>query len=284
MSLSAPQIEEISRSVRDALIEEYGDSQDRCRRGYVPTQSIREVMDYLDSDQIQAVRAERRVKDHSESFKMPGRDLPPYVQTEEQIKRELVLDYDRADYSSFEWDRISEFLFESELEDIAVRKLVVRMDNENLREHLFTLLQKAIDYPTSYKSEFTEPFYFVMESRSPKRAREYRMVEDQHDEGYLQELGWAPRCLDLLAIWSHEAWTKSGASPFADSDGKVTQRDVEEYAFNQRSGDEPIFGAVNSSLVINRWREPFGRGMTDMRPYEWSENGEWEVVENGSVE
>lgn len=279
MSQQAVAIEDIPQRIYDTLIEEFSDDQDRCMRGYVPSQSIQNLMEYLEHENIQSVTAKRCVKDQSESFGMVGYDLPSYVEAEEQLKREVILDYNRAKHKDFEWQRIQDFLVDSDLEDIAVRKLVIRMENKNLRDHLFTLLQEALNYPSSYKSEFTDPFYFVMQSKPPEVNKDYRNVQDAHEDGYLKKLGWGPRCLDLMAIWSHRAWTKSGCSPMADNGGKVTQHDIEEYAFNRMEDDEPVFGAVNSPLVINRWREPFGRGLTDMRHFEWSQEGEWVRVE-----
>lgn len=274
MSESTVHYDDIPQRVTDALIDEFGESQDRKRRGYVPSQSIQELMAFLEPEQIQKVRAVRRVKDTSESFGV-GHSLPEYIKAEEQLKRELIIDYDRAKHNGFEWERISDFLVDSELKDIAIRKLVIKMENDQLREHLFTLLQKAVNYPSSYKSEFTDPFYFVMESQPAETNKDYNRIQDFHEQGYLKDLGWPQRCLDLMEIWSYRAWTKSGSSPLADGSGKVTQRDIEEHAFNQSQRDNPVFGAVNSPLVINRWREPFGRGVTEMRNYEWSEEGEW---------
>jgi hypothetical protein len=279
MSQQTTQIEDVPKRVYEALIDEFGDSQDRRMRGYVPSQSIQKLMGYLEPHQVQRVKAVRRVKDKSESFGMVGYDLPNYVEAEEQLKRELILDYDRAKHKEFDWERLQEFLVESELKDIAVRKLVVRMENEQLRDHLFKLLQSGLNYPSSYKSEFTDPFYFVMKSKPAELDKDYRKIKDEHEDGYLKELGWQQRCLDLMGIWSHKAWTKSGCSPMADESGKVTQRDIEELAFNRLEDDEPVFGAVNSPLVINRWRTPFGRGTTDMRHFEWQEQNGWVRVD-----
>lgn len=273
MSQQSVKTEEIPQRVKDTLVTEYGDAQDRCVRGYVPSQSIQKVMEFLDPGEIQAIKGRRKVKDQTESFGMVGFDLPPYIEAEEQLKREVILDYDRAKHDEFDWGRLVDFLVDTDLEDIAIRKLVIRMENQELRDHLFDLLQKSINYPPSYKSEFTDPFYFVMESRAPKLNKEYRNVKDAHDSGYLKHLGWNPRCLDLMGIWSHYGWTKSGNQPMG-----VTQHEVEEYAFNQRENDRPVFGAVNSKLVVNRWRTPFGRGLTDMRHFEWGEQTGWEQV------
>lgn len=270
MSNQATRIEDIPERIRDTLVEEYGDSQDRCVRGYVPTQSIIQVMDYLDADNIQRVKGRRVVKDSAESFKV-SHNLPAYVETEEQLKREMILDFDRAKHNGFEWSRIVDFLADSDLEDIAINKLVLRMENEDLKDHLFTLLQNAINYPSSYKSEFTDPFYFVMESRAAEEKKDYENIKNAHEQGYLEELGWKYRCLDLMGIWSHYGWVKSGNEPFATT----TQHEVEELAFNQRKTDKPVFGAVNSPLVVNHWRTPFGRGLTDMRHYEWREQQGW---------
>lgn len=266
--------DDIPGLVKETLVDEFGDSQDRCVRGYVPSQSIQKVMEYLGPEHIQQVHGKRLVKDTTESFKRPGYDLPEYIDLEEQLKRQLRIRFDRAESGEFDWDIVQDFLIDSDLKDIAVSKLVIRMENPDLRDHLFTLLQKSIDYPEGYRKEFIDPFFFVMESRAPEIDKDYRNVEKAHDQSYLKELGWSPRCLDLLSIWSYRAWVNSGNKPMG-----VTQREVEELAFNQRESNEPVFGAVNSMLVVNRWRSPFGRGMTDLRYYDWTEQKGWERTE-----
>lgn len=279
MSETTP-VDEIPRRIRDTLVEEYGDSQDRCVRGYVPTQSVMKLMDYLDPGNIQQVRGRRVVKDASETFGMVQQDLPPYIDGEEQIRREAVIDYDRAKHDGFEWGRVRDFLTDTELTDIAINKLVIRMENEGLRDHLFGLLTKGINYSESYKEEFTDPFYFVMESRAAEQDKDYRNIKDAHDSGYLEELGWKYRCLDLMAIWSHYGWVKSGNEPMTYRDGNgetvgMTQHEVEELSFNRRESNQPVYGAVNSPLVVNRWQTPFGSALTDMRHFEWREQEGW---------
>lgn len=269
--------EDIPKLIKETLVNEYGEDQDRCVRGYFPSQSIHKVMEFLDPEQIQQLKGTRTNTDAEESFTRPQDDLPPYVETKEVLRQELVVDYDRAKHPDFEWDRICDFLVESGLQDIAIEKLVVKMDNPGLRDHLWTVLRKGIKYPPSQKGAFQSPFYFVMESQGPEVSKDYDNIEAAHDQGYLEQLRWNRRCLDLMAIWSHKAWTDS-CQPFRDT----TQREIEEFAFNQLESDEPVFGAVNSMLVVNRWRVPFGRGMTDVRHYEWEENQQgWVRRENG---
>lgn len=270
MSQEVVKPENIPERIKEALVNQHGESQDRCVRGYVPSQSLQWLMDFLDNDQIQRLKAKRTVKDSTESFDIFGHSLPTHVDAEEQLKREVVVDYDRSEHHDFEWQPVSDFLIDSGIDDLAVSKLVFRMDNEGLRDQLFAVLQDGIQYPSSYKAEFTDPFYFVMESRAPQTSKDYDMVDKVHEQGELKELGWNPRTLDLMSIWSHHAFTNSGNQPMG-----VTQHEIEEYAFNQRENDSPVFGAVNSLLVVNKWRQQFSRGKTEKRVFDWEEKEGW---------
>lgn len=271
MSNQTVQVEEIPERIHTALIDEFGESQRHCKRGYVPSQSLKKIMQFLNAEQIQILQAKRLVKDKSESFAAPSFDLPQYVDTEEQLKRRFRINYNRAESGRFDWPAIQDFIIDAELQDVPISKLVFTMKNTELRDQLFDVLQSGINYPASYKSELADKFYFVMESKQP-RGPDYNRIKEAHGRDKLEELGWKPRTLDLMAIWSHYAWVKSGNTPFRNG---ITQRDVEEFAFNQRETNKPVFGAVNSKLVINKWRQPFGRGLTAMKPYEFDEQGEW---------
>lgn len=266
MSQAKVDTKDISRRVRDALVEEFGESQDACVRGFFPSQSLKKVMEYLDADQIQELKARRRIVNKTESFKNPaGQQMPPYFDMVEKLKQDAKLHFDRSEYSRFDWAAIFDGIVGLELTDLAVEKLVFVMDNSELRNQLFSILQTALNYPDSYRNEFTDRFYFVMESRAPELQADYDAIKNAHDSGELKQLGWRPRSLDLVAIWSYRAWAnpRSGNQPF----NGINQHEVEEFAFNQRQSDQPIFGAVNSKLVVNRWRQPFGRGLTEMKPY-----------------
>lgn len=270
MSDSTVHIEDIPERIQSALVDEHGESQDSCVRGYVPSQSLSWLMEFLNDDQIQRVVARRTVKDNTESFGVFTSSLPDHLDAEEQLKREVVVDYDRSKHYDFEWGPISDFLAESGIDDLAVNTLIFRMDHKTLRDQLFEVLQTGIDFPPSYKSEFEDPFYFVMESRAPQTSKDYDMVEKVHDDGELKKLGWNPRTLDLMSVWSHHAFLNSGNKPMG-----ITQYELEEYAFNQRESDSPVFGAVNSMLVVNKWRQAFSRGKTELRHFDWKEREGW---------
>ena len=270
MSQDAIKAEDIPERIKEALVNQHGESQDRCVRGYVPSQSLQWLMEFLDGEQIQRLKAKRTVKDDTQPFDIFNQTLPSHVDAEEQVRREVVIDYDRSKHLGFDWEPVRDFLIDSGINDLAVSKLTFRMDNQGLRDQLFAVLRDGIQYPKSYKAEFTDPFYFVMESKAPQTSKDYDMVDKVHEEGELKELGWNPRTLDLMSIWSHHAFTKSGNQPMG-----VTQYELEEYAFNQRESDSPVFGAVNSLLVVNKWRQQFSRGKTEKRVFDWQEQKGW---------
>lgn len=106
-----------------------------------------------------------------------------------------------------------------------------------------------------------------------------RAVTQFHDDRYFKRggsddtpgLGWKKRTLDLDAVWSYRAFTESGGTPFYG----MTMEDLEDLAINHTGETDHEYGAINSPLVINKWRKEFSRGTTETKPFQWTEHGEW---------
>lgn len=267
---------DIEEAIHSTLVDQHGEGQTKRVKGYFFSQSLHELMKYLDSGDIMVLQGERDVKDKSESFgRLSLPSVSDYTSMEEQLKRQFVIDYDRRKHGQFNWPEVKKLVTDYGLTDIAVSKVVYRFTDDDLHGHLLSLLQEAVGY--SYESNFEQPFYAVLQSRPPGSDLARRKVRQYNDDSVFTDLGWQVRSMDLDAVWSHRAWTND---PNVVA-GRHTQRGLEDLAFNHVSDDAPEYGAVNSNLVFTKWRRQFtnGQNPTARKAWEWSEDGDWKRVQ-----
>lgn len=271
--------EDIPSRVHEALCDEFGENQDRRYRGCFISQSLRELMKFISPEQIVTVATTRNMTNNSSTVPIPG-SFKEF--TTVKTKNEISVDqrFDKKTHLIFPWADVRDWLDdEPDLYDLAVTSVVIRLDeNELLHDHLMRLLKAAIGFTDT--GALREPFYAVMSSKSTAHEPGLRRaVTNHHHPRYFSNesvegergLGWQKRTLDLDAVWSERAFMKKQGTPFYD----MTMRDIEDQAVNHTGQTDHEYGAINSKLVINRWRKEFSRGTTDMKPYRWTEHGEW---------
>lgn len=276
MSTEAVQASDIPDLVHDALISEHGESQEKRVKGYIRTQSIKELFKYLDPEDIIRLKGERQLKDKTESF---GALLPPsvneYLSQEELIKRRYFLNFDRLEHGVFNWPEVRTIIEDQDLKDIAVTHLVYRFEDQELHDRLLSLLDDVMDYSETGTTHFRQPFHAELKSRSPGASTARKEVRNYNDESLFSSLHWKIRTLDLEGIWSLDAWTGEGKDIMGKGYG---QREVEELAFNSASNDAPKYGAVNSTIIYNQWKKTLSPGLVDYKEWEWSGEQNWEQV------
>lgn len=275
---SAVSRDEIPTRVHQTLCDEFGDDQDRRYQGSFISQSLRELMGYLSPEQIMALETTRNVNDESSEMPIPGR-LSSFTTANERVKQHISQRYDRSTHIRFPWGVMADWLDDNpHIHDLPVTKVVFKLrDTDQLHEHLETLLESAIGFTNA--GELSEPFYAVMSSTSTANEPALRRAVTQyHEPRYFkngsdgeQGLGWKKRTLDLDAVWSYHAFTESQGTPFYG----LTMQDIEDLAINHIGETDNEYGAINSPLVINKWRKAFSRGTTDTKAYNWTEHGEW---------
>lgn len=269
----ATTVDEIPAAVHETLVDEYGDSQEERVRGYFMSQSFRELMSFVDTEDIQQLHAGSQVTDESAAIAAP-QPIREYAEGSSYTRRKLKLVYNRKDHGEFDADTIIDWLDDnSRIYDLPVSRLVLQIRNDALYEHLLTLLENAIGFPDP--GEFEQPFFAVMESEKADMPKVRRNVREYHEDFYFRNpsenggqrsgLNWNVMSMDLKALWSYRAWTGSGNQPFSG----YTMHDVEDLAVNHVGQSTPEYGAINSKLVVNKWREAFSRGTTDLKRWEW---------------
>lgn len=276
------QKEDIPDLVYEALTDRFS-NQDRRSRGVFLSQSYRELMRFVDPDDIQRVVADRRIVSHTNEIPLSG-GLSDCLKAKTPEGVSVELKYDKSDsglsFEKYHGHLMNWFERYDDVYDLPIREVVIRIDNEPLRDQLLDVLKSALDFndPGAFKA----PFYAVMRSKAPGDAL-YQKVRDHHngkardyfkkpDEGDVRGLGWPTRCLDLVALWSSRVWAGHGDMPFKD----VSMRDIEELAINNVETDRRVYGAINSPLVINKWQRAFTAGTTDEKRWEWEEREGWE--------
>lgn len=267
---STVQVEDVPQIVFTTLVDEFGENQERKYEGFVATQSLRNLMDYLDGDQLVSVTATADVQDAEESFKGPS---PPgnarhCITTQEKLITSVDLTYDRGKHGAFPWPDVREFLDleTTPVDDLAVRRATVRVSSKQLETHLRDVLSEAINlHDTKY---LQSPFFFTMGSRVADGEKERNLVKEHNDEEFLKRVGY--RVLRLKEMYSLRAMQDK-----ADPVMGRTPQELEDMAFNYTDATTQSFGALYSNLVINKWRSAFSRSIGEKTPMRWTDNGQW---------
>jgi len=272
---STVQAEDVPQIVFTTLVNEFGESQEEKYKGFVATQSLRNLMDYLNDDQLVSVTATADVQDAEESFKgvAPPGDARHCIETQEKLITSVDLSYDRGKHGAFPWDAIQEFLNleTTPIDDLAVRCVTVRVPSEQLESHLRSVLSEAINL--SDKKYLQSPFFFTMRSRVAKGQKERQLVKDHNDEEFLKRVGY--RVLQLREMYSLRAMQDKG-----DPVMGRTPRELEDMALNHSDARSQSFGALYSNLVVNKWRQAFSRSIGEKTRFRWTDNGQWERADN----
>jgi len=275
MSQAVKNTEDIPGRVNDVLVSEYGEDQGRKVKGYVRTQSIRELFKYLDPDDIVRLKARRLVKDKTESFgRLQLPSIEGYTSLEEQLKRQFVIDYDRLEHGKFNWPEIRSIIEGEGFGDVAVERLVYKFESQQLYERLLNLLDDVYNYRETGASYFSQPFHADLSTSYPGHEHAREEVMQYNDQSLFKEMGWKIRTLDLDAIWSLDAWRNTKGKVLYD----FTQRQIEDMAFNN-GGGEQTYGAINSTIVYNAWRNSISPSAVSYKEWEWNEGEDWEQVQ-----
>ncbi|EMA47946.1 hypothetical protein [Halococcus saccharolyticus] len=273
--------EDIPELVYDALTDRFSD-QDRRSRGCFLSQSYREIMRFVDPSDVQRIVADRKIVSHTNEIPLTG-GLSDCLKAKTPEGVSVELKYDRSNVGGTPYDKYHGHLMNwfdryDDVYDLPVRELVLRVDNQALRDQLLAVLEDSLGF--NDPGEFETPFYAVMRSKSPGDAL-FQQVRDHHSplprayfkkptESDKRGMGWPTQTLDLVALWSHRAYTRSGNKPLG-----ITMREIEELAFNNVETERRIYGAINSPLVINKWQRQFTAGTTDEKRWKWGETEGW---------
>jgi hypothetical protein len=318
MSSTAQQDEGVGQSLSElaykALCEEYGQGQDRRQVGYFRSQSLKKLIGVLDGpEQIQELRARRRV-DHTTRDVFGGEEFLDWLDATETTNEDWTINYDRSIHPPFDWEYLKDRLAENpDVFDMPVSHVVIKLDDEGLREHWIRFMRTALDkHPDIHGEELPTawvkpPFFAVMSSVPPEETYIRDSIEDYHrdDPWYFQPpsegdgrrgLGWRPRALDLDAIWSQRGFIDKHdvvatrkirgqetitRDPEATATTEaLTPRKLEDELVNADDEEQPYVTGINAPVFISKWSGAFDEG-TERKAYRWDEHGEWVLSGGG---
>jgi hypothetical protein len=271
---STVQADEVPEIVFETLVNEYGESQQQKYTGYAVSQSLTELMHYLDPQQIVDLKAEANPTSKDESFKgmMPPGAAKYCINVKECLTTRIKLNYDYSKYGEFPWNDIQEFLDmkTTPVDDLAIRSMTVRLKSKKLRNRIREVLADMGVTDTRYVKS---PFFFTVESRNV-RENERDQVKKHNDEEFLNRVGH--RVLELKSMYSLRAQQGKKDVLFRTNDGKMYPREFEDLAFNYNDATVQSYGALYSGLIINKWRAAFSRNLGEKTRMMWTEEeGQW---------
>lgn len=265
------QREEVPRLVFDTLADEYGESQNQRWKGYVATQSLTELMGYLEPDDVISMRATSDITNKDETVKgaIPTDNLTAACfDINEKLVTNIRFNFRRNDVGTFPWDGIKEFLDDPlcPVSDLAVRELTFKISDDELRDHLRKVMSIGINlHDTKY---LQNPFFVEMSSRKAE-SRERDQVRSETDDSFLQRVGY--RVLKIDNMHSYRAH-RGESDPVMG----VTPEELEDLAFNYNTKHERKCGLLYSKLAINKLRRAFSRSAMDTKMQTWTEQEIWE--------
>lgn len=270
-------VDEISDNIYDSLIETYNESQQNRVRGYLFTQSFREITKTIDSRDIIYLKAKRNTKEISKNISGFG---PDYFSIKEDTKLIGDIEFSREKHGVLSADSIiSDLDGNRYLYDIPVSEIVVRFESDSLLSHISDLFEEV------FKTDFwvKQPFYAVLKSRKHGTESIKRKIKDFHPDEYFKKsgLGWRFRTLNLESVYTKNGWRNPNQTLFGNKEKKLSASDAEDFAINHSPNDDKRYGLINSKLLVNRFKSamddhPTGRSIVDIKREEW--RGQWQVV------
>lgn len=274
---------EIPEHVQQALIKNFGAGQDRRQTGAFFSQSYRELMKWLDADQIIKLKGSRRATENNAPIPLGG-PFSDYVGAKTSQTTVVSVDYNRENPGVGQFDEagFTRWLDSyPDVYDIPISTIVFKFESQPLRDQLLGVLQDSIGFPDAHQNEFVSPFFAVMQAKSPGVEGIRDKVKEFHDPRYFAKpepsqsprgLGWPIQTMDLVALWSYRAYTGSKNVVMSD----LTMKEIEDLAINHVSAHSPTYGAINAPLVINKWKQSFSRGSTREKHYDFRDDiEEW---------
>jgi hypothetical protein len=270
---SIVQVEDVPQVVFETLVNEYGHTQQHKHTGYAVSQSLTELMHYLEPDQVVAVKSEASPISKEESFKgmTPDGAAAYCVDVRECLTTEIKLNYDYSKYGEFPWKKIQEFLNmeTTPVDDLAVRSMTISLESEQLRDQIRHVLNDMGLSDTKY---LKNPFFFSMKSRRAEDVEREQVVKN-NDEDFLKRVGY--RVLEVDNMYSLRAQQDKKDILLRGKSDNLYPRDLEDMAFNYTDPSSQNYGALYSQLIINKWRAAFSRNLGEKARMVWTDDGHW---------
>lgn len=273
--------EQVRDKVHDHLIGKGSAQKDRKFVGYFMSQSLWKICETANTETIVEIDGSG-----SQSERVECGTNHSYSSHEQIEKDEYEVSY-RSDPSvgSFDVDGIKQECDELGLRDVCVTNVTVRIDDDELYDELYKILDKTDVYDMSM---FEQPIYAEMtDTKVPEDMESTRdWIRDKHPSQYFGEgsdMKWNYRTLELDSIWSRNAWIEDGTVVARDYKGDgLTVRDLEERILNYHAVSDPVISPVNSRMVTRAWRKALDLSknsdpITGTKVLDWNQREGWNI-------
>jgi len=270
MSSGTVSREKVPRLMFDTLCDVFQQDPTEKYHSFVVTQSLRKLMHYVDPNDVIEIVASGQEIDEEQSFSdnAPPGKAASCVTNYERFTSGGRLKYRKSKHGIFPWDDIKTWLdYETTVDDLAVRELVVMVDDPDLQRHARDVMDEA--FGLNDIQYLQSPFFFRMRSRDVNGSFERQLVKDHNDDAFLKSKGY--RVLENEKVYSLRAQQKRGDDPMG-----VEPRELEDLAFNFSKQDNQSYGVLYSMLFINRWATAFSQSIAETSLSTWDEDGNWE--------
>ncbi len=297
MSSSSLDLENIARP---NFVDEQGPQSNRKYKAYTSTYALRVAMGFVDPDQIQELKSNRREVNSEQDIGVISDKFVGEIVDAINFEGTYVdINYDRSEVNgaSFPWAKIQSLLGQSStVYDTPIQRLVIRFEDDDFKSMWEDKLQNAVDdqhFPTGWVES---PFFAVLSSAAPDSDGKDK-VKNDHEERYFlpksnrssngkQGLGWTPRILDLESVWSHKGWAENHdqrleAWSNRQSGGNWTPHRIEQRFMNFFEPEVQYTGMLRDSELMNQWRNAVSSGnkhdYTSFKTFRWEGNEVWEL-------
>jgi hypothetical protein len=271
---------------------EYVSEQTNPGRRYKPyavTAGLKEIMDYVEPEQIQELTANREFSLQAESIEdIVESDVSDIVRGQNTQGRSFEIEFNRQDHETFPWSEVKNLLGrQSTLYDVPVRHIVIRFNDTDFESNWKSYIKDAIDASNFSTSWIEPPFFAVLKSKKAGETDAREAVRDMHEDFYFdpksratrREEGfpWSLITLDLEGIWSYRAFIDDSEEIVGNWIGSQdwTPRKIERALMNYFNSDTRYSGRLRNSGLSNDWRRLFSLEATSLKVFEWEEDEEW---------
>lgn len=273
--------ENVRDKVHDHLIGSGSAQEDRKFVGYFMSQSLWKICNMVDTEKIVEIDG-----GSSQSEKIDCATNHSYSSHEQIEKDEYEVSYRSGPgVGSFDVDGIKQECDELGLRDVCVTNVTVRIDDDELYNELYDILDATGVYDMDM---FEQPIYAEMnDTKVPEDMKSMRRwMRDKHPSWYFgkgSSMNWNYRTLELDSIWSRNAWVEDGTVVARGYDGDgLTVRDLEEKILNYHAVSDPVISPVNSRMVTRAWRNALDLSnntdpITGTKVLDWSQREGWNI-------
>jgi hypothetical protein len=262
--------------VWDELLNNYQQSEKKHVQGFVLTQSLKKVLEYVPAGDIIELDARAQSKDAEESFKDTTVEHIPGLSAREELVSKMDLRFRKLKHDTIRSQAIlSELESPNPIDEMAISRMVIQVDDTELADIIRDIMVSAFGLQDS--GYMKPPFFCHLSSQPPATDKERRMVNSYNDEQFLKQTK-AVRVMRLNSLYSRRAQMNSQNRVH----GEQTPQTLEDECVNYFEGAK--YGILFSNLFINKWRGSLGRQIAHQTKYELDESNEWVAVETEQSE